>query len=47
LSSGIEWILNNKNYEELCQKARNKVVGEFDSVVVAKKYIELYEEILK
>ena len=47
LSSGIEWILNNKNYEELCQKARNKVVREFDSVVVAKKYIELYEEILK
>jgi len=47
LSSGIEWILNNKNYEELCQKARNKVVGEFDSVVVAKKYIDLYEEILK
>ncbi|MBT5492198.1 glycosyltransferase, partial [bacterium] len=42
LSSGIEWILNNKNYEELCQKARNKVVGEFDSVVVAKKYIDLY-----
>jgi glycosyltransferase involved in cell wall biosynthesis len=47
LSSGIEWILNNKNYEELCQKARNKVVREFDSVVAAKKYIELYEEILK
>ena len=47
LSSGIEWILNNKNYEELCQKARSKVVREFDSVVVAKKYIELYEEILK
>ena len=47
LSSGIEWILNNKNYKELCQKVRNKVVREFDSVVVAKKYIELYEEILK
>ena len=47
LSSGIEWILDNKNYEELCQKARNKVVREFDSVVAAKKYIELYEEILK
>ena len=47
LSSGIEWILNNKNYKELCQKVRNKVVREFDSVVAAKKYIELYEEILK
>jgi glycosyltransferase involved in cell wall biosynthesis len=46
LFSGIEWILNNKNYEELCQEAREKVMREFDSVVVAKKYIELYKELL-
>ena len=47
LAYGIEWILNNENYYELCQNAREKVVREFDSVVVAKKYIELYEGIIK
>ena len=47
LARGIEWVLNAPNYDELCKNARDKVVREFDSVVVAKKYIELYEEILK
>jgi glycosyltransferase involved in cell wall biosynthesis len=46
LANGIEWVLNNEDYEELCQNAREKVLKEFDSVVVAKKYIELYSEIL-
>lgn len=47
LANGIEWVLNAPNYNELCANARAKVVREFDSVVVAKKYIELYEDILK
>jgi glycosyltransferase involved in cell wall biosynthesis len=47
LKSGIEWVLNSPNYNQLCKNARNKVMHEFDSKVVAKKYIELYEEILK
>ena len=46
LADGIEWVLNNKNYDELCQNAREKVLREFDSMVVARKYIELYKEIL-
>ena len=46
LAYGIEWILNIENYDELCHNAREKVIREFDSVVVAKKYIELYKEIL-
>jgi len=46
LKDGIEWVLNNENYDELCVNAREKVLSEFDSVVVAKKYIKLYEEIL-
>ena len=46
LKNGIEWILNNESYQRLCQNAREKVVKEFDSKVVAKKYIALYEEIL-
>jgi len=48
LANGIEWILNlnEKEYNQLCKNAREKVLKEFDSKVVAKKYIELYEEIL-
>jgi len=40
------WVLNASNYDELCVNAREKVVREFDSEVVAKKYVELYEEVL-
>ena len=47
LANGIEWLLNAPNYDELCKNAREKVVREFDSRVVARKYIRLYEEILK
>lgn len=46
LACGIEWVLDAKNYDALCQNAREKVVREFDSAIVAKKYISLYEEIL-
>lgn len=46
LGYGIEWILNTENYVELCQNARDKVLKEFDSAIVAKKYIQLYEKIL-
>ena len=46
LADGIEWILHNENYDELCQNAREKILREFNSVVVAKKYIEFYEDIL-
>lgn len=47
LAHGIEWVLNAPNYEELCANAREKVMKEFDSKVVARKYLELYGEILK
>lgn len=47
LAHGIEWVLNSSNYDELCVNAREKVVREFDSKVVAGKYISLYEQILK
>lgn len=46
LTNGIEWVLNSEKYDELCINAREKVLNEFDSVVVAKKYIELYEKVL-
>ena len=46
LKDGIEWVLNNDKYDELCTNAREKVVKEFDSKVVARKYIELYKQVL-
>lgn len=46
LASGIKWVLNAPNYSELSVNARNKVLNEFDSTVVAKRYIELYQSIL-
>jgi glycosyltransferase involved in cell wall biosynthesis len=46
LANGIEWVLTAPNYDELCRNAREKVVREFDSKVVAGKYVELYEEVM-
>ena len=46
LAFGIEWVLNNYNYKILCQNARNKVLNNFDSVILAEKYIELYKSIV-
>ena len=46
LANGIEWILNNKDYESLCINAREKVIKEFDNTVVSKKYIKLYDDVL-
>jgi len=47
MAHGIDWILNNEKYSELCQNARKKVLNEFESSIVAKKYIKMYEDILK
>lgn len=47
LKDGVEWILNHDNYEELCRNARAKVLEEFESQIVAKKYIKLYKDILE
>lgn len=45
LKDGIEWVLNHDSYDELCNNAREKVLKEFDSKVVVKKYIKLYKNI--
>ena len=47
LANGIKWILGAQNYDELCADAREKVIKNFDSHIVAKKYIDLYENILR
>lgn len=46
LANGIEWVLNNENYNDLCKNARAKVLKEFDSKLVAEKYVNLYKEVL-
>lgn len=46
LAFGIEWILNNPDYEDLSINARRKIEKEFDSKIVANQYIELYSEII-
>jgi glycosyltransferase involved in cell wall biosynthesis len=47
LANGIKYILNASNYDELCNNAREKSVKDFDSALVAAKYEELYNNILK
>ncbi|MCS6956111.1 MAG: glycosyl transferase family 1, partial [Candidatus Calescibacterium sp.] len=47
LARGIDWVLNAPNYYELSLNARAKVLMEFDSRLVAKRYIELYKSILE
>jgi glycosyltransferase involved in cell wall biosynthesis len=47
LAQGIDWVLNAKNYSEICKNAREKTLKEFDYRVVAKKYITLYEKTLR
>lgn len=46
LAKGIEWVLNAKNYAQLCTNAREKIVTTFDSRLVVKQYINLYREVL-
>ncbi|WP_298766057.1 glycosyltransferase family 4 protein [uncultured Polaribacter sp.] len=47
LANGISWVLNSSNYEEIRCNSRKKVLNEFSNDVVGKKYIKLYEDIIK
>ena len=47
LAAGIDWVLDAANYKDLCKNARDKVLREFDSEVVAEKYIALYDKAIK
>lgn len=47
LANTINWILQHENPEQLAQAARDKVLRAFDRQVVAEKYIELYESVVK
>ena len=44
LKNGIEWILNNDNYQALSKNAREKVIKHFSEEVLTPKFIELYKK---
>jgi glycosyltransferase involved in cell wall biosynthesis len=39
--------LQHTNYNDLSLNARKKVLKDFESEVVARKYVELYESVLE
>lgn len=47
LAAGIRWVLEGANRQgTLSQNARNKVLTTFDSPIVAKKHIEVYQRMI-
>lgn len=46
LAAGIDWILSSPDHRIFRCNAREKVMREFDSSIVARKYIDLYKQIL-
>jgi len=46
LARGIDWVLKNDNYNKISTNSRQKVLNEFESSLVAKKYIALYKDLL-
>lgn len=46
LADGIRWVSQHSNPALLQEAARKKVIEKFDTTVVAKQYIELYEQLL-
>ena len=47
LAEGIQWLVNNPNYDVICDNARKKALENFDYRVTSKKYSELYKRKLK
>ena len=48
LAYGIKWVVeDNSKWKKLSENAREKVINEFDIVKVAKRYEDLYKNILK
>lgn len=47
LAQGLKWVLENNKDKALSQEARRKVLDSFSEKIVAKQYINLYNNILK
>ena len=46
LAKGIDWVLQHQSPGKLAVNARQKVIENFESALVASKYIDLYREVL-
>lgn len=46
LAEGINWISKNKDSSQLILSSREKAVNAFDTKIVAKKYLDIYCELL-
>jgi len=47
LASGIRWVIEDeRRWRELSERARTKVVEEFELSKIARRYLELYREVL-
>lgn len=47
MAIGIDWILNNNDHQQLSKRSVSKIKSTFDSKIIANKYINLYENILR
>lgn len=47
MADGIEWVLEYPKQHELSQACVNKVRSHYSEAIVASRYINLYEELLK
>src|SRR5690606_10338383 len=45
-AKGIDWVLQHQSPDKLAENARQKVLENFESSLVASKYIDLYREVL-
>jgi len=45
LASGIEWIINSKNYENISKNARDKVLERFSPSGIVKQYLKVYSKV--
>ena len=46
LAVGIEWVCEFEDHYKLCNNARQKATREFDNIVVAREYKQLYKSLL-
>lgn len=46
LANGINWVLQHQSPDKLADNARQTVLVNFESSLVASKYIDLYREVL-
>jgi glycosyltransferase involved in cell wall biosynthesis len=44
LANGINWILSKKNEKKLAHEARRKIINNFNSYKIAKKYYKVYKK---